>query len=321
MSGRTSTDQIRKNRLFQILNRMAQKETIARYNLIINKLRRQPSTFKEILDYLEYESGLQGLRFSKSKRTFDRDRNDIRELFNIAIEWDSGRKVYYLDMEGQPEMNARILEAFDTFNALKITDRLSDFIHFESRKSMGTENLYGLLHAIKTRVQVKFQYQKFWEDKPSLKRVEPYALKEFRNRWYLVGSDIKINELRIYALDRLTDLVITNIKFSYPASFSVNEYFKNCFGIISHGRQPAEEVVLSFTPDQGKYIRSLPLHHSQHILVDDEDEFRIRLQLVVTHDFVMEILSYGAEVKVVAPEGLKKEVRRRLKKALGRYGD
>ena len=237
----------------------------------------------------------------------------------MDIKWDTHRNMYFLDMEGQPEMNARILEAFDTFNALKITDRLSDFIHFENRKSMGTENLYCLLHAIKNSVQVKFQYQKFWEDKPSLKSVEPYALKEFRNRWYLVGSDTRINALRIYALDRLTELAITNAKFSYPAGFSVNEYFKNCFGIISHDGQPAEEVVLSFTPDQGKYIRSLPLHRSQQILADDDDEFRIRLQLVVTHDFVMEILSYGAEVKVVAPEGLKKEVRRRLKEAVRQY--
>jgi predicted DNA-binding transcriptional regulator YafY len=298
---------------------MAQKEMISRFSLIIKKLRKQPATFSEIADYLNFESGLQGYDFNISKRTFDRDRHDIRSLFNIDIAWDKHRKVYFLDMEDQPEANERILEAFDTFNALNITDRLSDYIHFENRKSMGTENLYGLLHVIKNRMQIKFQYQKFWEDKPTLKSVEPYALKEFRNRWYLVGTDTKINELRIYALDRLTDLAITKSKFVYPSDFSVNAYFENCFGIIAHDGQSPEEVVLSFTPHQGKYIKSLPLHHSQQILIDNKNEFRIRLHLVVTFDFVMEILSYGPEVKVIEPLTLKNEIQRKLQESLSHY--
>ncbi len=222
-------------------------------------------------------------------------------------------------MEDQPEANERILEAFDTFNALNITDRLSNYIHFENRKSMGTENLYGLLHAIKNRVLISFLYQKFWENQPALKSVEPYALKEFRNRWYLVGKDSKINELRIYALDRLTNLTIKNSKFIYPSDFSVNTYFANCFGIIAHDGQSPEEVVLSFTPDQGKYIKSLPLHHSQEILVDNDSEFRIKLHLVITFDFVMELLSYGPEVKVIEPLFLKKKIKRKLLESLNQY--
>jgi predicted DNA-binding transcriptional regulator YafY len=290
---------------------MSQKEKITRFNLIINKLRRKPCTFSEIADYLEKQSGLLGYKLNTSKRTFDRDRIDICELFNIAIGWDANRKVYFLNMEGQPEMNTLILEAFDTFHAFNLGDRLPEYIHFENRKAAGTENLHELLHAIQNNLQVTFQYKKYWDEKPSLKTVSPYALKEFRNRWYLVGEDTLIHELRIYALDRLTELTVTKAKFAYPEGFSVNEYFRNSFGIIVHDGQPAEEVVLSFSPDQGKYIRSLPLHHSQQVLVDTEDEFRIRLNLVVTYDFEMEILSYGQEVKVVAPERLKKEVGKR----------
>lgn len=283
---------------------MSQKEKFTRFNLIINKIRRKPCTFREIADYLETQSELQECKLSISKRTFDRDRIDILELFNISIEWDANRKVYFLDMEGQPEMNTRILEAFDTFNAFNITGRLSDYIHFESRKTAGTENLNGLLHAIRNSLQVKFRHQKFWDDKPSLKIVNPYALKEFRNRWYLVGEDTAIGEIRIYGLDRLSDLTITKAKFIYPADFSVKDYFKNSFGIIVNKGQPAEEVILSFTPWQGKYIKSLPLHHSQEIIADNDKELRIKLHLAVTYDFVMELRSYGQEVKVVKPEGL-----------------
>jgi predicted DNA-binding transcriptional regulator YafY len=99
----------------------------------------------------------------------------------------------------------------------------------------------------------------------------------------------------------------------------VNAYFANCFGIIAPDGQTTEEVVLSFTPDQGKYIKSLPLHHSQQILKNNSNEFRIRLNLVVTFDFVMEILSYGPEVKIIEPLTLKNEIKRKLQESLSHY--
>ena len=299
---------------------MSQKETFSRFNLIINKLRRQPCSFKEILDELERQTYLRGFDLRISKRTFDRYRHDLLELYNIDIKWDSHRKVYFIDMEGQQGRNVRMLEAFDIFNTLKVSDSFSKFIHFEKGKTMGTENLYGLLTAIKNNLQVNFLYQKFWEDKVSLKLVDPYGVKEFRNRWYLVGKDSAINEIRIYGLDRLTELNITKTKFIYPADFTVESYFKNSFGIIVDNGQPVEEVVLLFTPDQGKYIKSLPLHHSQRILADNENEFRIMLQVAVTYDLEKEIMSYGPKVKVISPEGLKEKIKKRLEKARKLYG-
>ncbi len=298
---------------------MAQIEMIARFNLIIKKLRKQPATFVEISAYLDFESNLQGYDFNISKRTFDRDRNTISSLFNIDIVWDSRRQVYYLEMDGQPEASERILEAFDVFNALNIADRLSEYIHFESRKSAGTENLYDLLHAIENRCLIRFRYQKYWEDKPELKTVESYALKEFKNRWYLLGKDEKKQNLRIYALDRLNELTILNTKFVYPAGFAVKSYFSNCFGIITSEGQSPVEVILSFNVWQGKYIKSLPLHHSQQILVDSSKEFRIKLLLVVTFDLVMEILSYGPDVKVIEPPSLQDEIKLRLAESLSNY--
>ena len=97
---------------------MSKRESIARYNLIIKKLRKQPADFKQISTYLSLESELQEYNFNISKRTFLRDLDDIRSLYNIDIVYDFSRKVYFIDFEEQPELNERILEAFDTFNAL-----------------------------------------------------------------------------------------------------------------------------------------------------------------------------------------------------------
>lgn len=298
---------------------MSKRESIARYNLIIKMLRKHPATFEEIIDYLSLESELQEYNYTISKRTFQRDLEDIRSLYNIYIQYDFSRKVYYLEFDDQSDITERVLEAFDTFNALNLSDRLSNNIHFEKRRPQGTENIYGLLHAIKHQVQIKFSYQKFWEDHLSLRNVEPYALKEFKNRWYVLAKDLKDKQVKSFALDRLSGLEITKKRFQLPNDFNVNDHYKYCFGIISPNDNPLEEVILSFTEEQGKYIKTLPLHHTQEILIDTKKEFRIKLQLYITHDFKMELLSYGDQVKVIEPKSLEEDIKKTLRDALGRY--
>ena len=298
---------------------MSKRESIARYNLIIKKLRKHPASFAEIADYLALESELQEYNFNVSKRTFQRDLKDIRALYNIDIQFDFSRKVYFLDFDEQSDFNERILEAFDTFNALNLSDRLSNNIHFEKRRPQGTENLYGLLHAIKNQLQIKFNYQKFWEDELTKRNVEPYALKEFRNRWYVLANDLKDNKVKSFALDRLSDLDITKKRFQFPDDFNVNRHYKYCFGIISPNGHKPEEIELSFDPFQGKYIKTLPLHESQQILIDDEDELRIKLTLFITHDFFMELLSYGENLRVIKPECLINDLKSTFKNVLKLY--
>lgn len=298
---------------------MSKRESIARYSLIIKKLRKHPCTFSEIAEYLAFESELQEYDFNISKRTFQRDIEDIRSLYNIDIQYDFSRKVYHVDFDEQPEVNERILEAFDIFNALNIADKISDFIHFERRKPQGTENLYGLLHAIKNKVQIVFSYQKFKDEAITQRNAEPYALKEFKNRWYVIANDLKDNQVKSFALDRLSELEITKKQFEAPHEFNVNEYFKYCFGIIGPNEEKPKEVLLSFEPFQGKYIKTLPLHDSQEILKDNQDELLIKLTLFITHDFQMELLSMGQNVKVIKPESLIKELKKTYKDALELY--
>ena len=298
---------------------MSKRESISRYNLIIKKLRKLPCTFDEIADYLSRESELQSYNFNVSKRTFQRDLDDIRSLFNIDIQYDFSGKVYSINNEEQQEVNDRILEAFDTFNALNVSDRLSKYIHFEKRRPQGTENLYGLLHAIKNGFQINFSYQKFWDDVAEKRSFEPYALKEFKNRWYVIGKDLKDEKIKSFALDRLTDLHITKRAFKYPKDFDIEEYYKHCFGIISPNGSKPQEIILSFDPIQGKYIKSLPLHESQQVIVETKSELQIKLFLCVTFDFELELLSYGENVKVLKPKALANEIKVAHQKAYKQY--
>jgi len=283
-----------------------------RTSLILQRLQKSPATLKEINDYLERNSNQYGEEFRVSQRTIGRDLDKIRSMHQIDIVFDYSRKVYFIDNEGQPEANKRMMESIDILNAMQLADGMNDLILFENRQSSGTENLYGLLHAIKNRYQISFTYQKFFETEKTNRVVEPYGLREFRGHWYLVVKDIKKGEeeyIKNFGLDRISNLEISKKQFDVPNNFNLADHFQYSFGsIVPYDREP-QEIILSFSPYQGNYISSTPLHHSQKILADNSEEFRIGLQVYVTEELIAQLLSYGNKVKILQPEELAKRIR------------
>jgi predicted DNA-binding transcriptional regulator YafY len=88
---------------------------------------------------------------------------------------------------------------------------------------------------------------------------------------------------------------------------------------MSENDKIPQKIILSFSKKQENYIKSLALHHSQKELINNENEYRIELFLQPTYDFVMELLSIGAEVKILEPESLKNELIEKLEATLNRY--
>ncbi len=305
---------------------MSKRGYISRYLLILKKLKIKPySTYEELQTYIENQFDYlqmqdDNLQIGFSKRTLQRDINEIRNVFGIDIEYSKSQKGYFISQNENENMNfQRMMEAFDMFNSLNLAQNLTPFIHLEKRRPQGTENLYGLLHAIKNRLQIKFTYQKFWEEELSQRLVEPYALKEFKNRWYIMAKDSKDNNIKSFALDRLTNLEITNLNYQYPDNYSIEQSYRYCFGIISPNVEEPQDIILSFDPFQGKYIKTLPLHDTQQVLVDNDEEIKIKLKLCLTHDLVMELLSFGDNMKVIEPKSLADQIKQAHKKAYRQY--
>ena len=307
---------------------MSKRGYISRYMMLIKRLKGKPfSTFEELEKYVVMQ--LANLHMQDdtlvmgfSKRTLQRDIREIRTLFGIDITYNTSRKGYHINSnEYESSGFQRMMEAFDIFNSLNLTRDMESLILVEPRKPAGTDHMYGLLQAIKNNVVVKFQYHKFWNDEVKLRSVEPYLLKEFRNRWYVITIGANNNEIKTFALDRITDLEITAQKFSKNKDVNVKEVFQHSFGIITGNGKPPLDVILSFSPFQGKYIKSLPLHTSQTTLIDDDKEFRIALKLHLTVDLLMEIQSFGENVQVIEPTVLKNQVNESLKKTLSHYSN
>ena len=305
---------------------MSKRGYISRYLLILKKLKVKPfSTYEELQAYIENQFDYlqmqdDNLQIGFSKRTLQRDIKEIRNVFGIDIDYSKSQKGYCIKQKENENMNfQRMMEAFDMFNSLNLAQDLTPFIHMEKRRPQGTDNLYGLLHAIKNRLQIKFTYQKFWEEELSQRLVEPYALKEFKNRWYLMAKDSKDNNIKSFALDRLTNFEITNHTFKYPDNYSIEQSYRYCFGIISPNDEEPQDIILSFDPFQGKYIKTLPLHHTQQVLLDNEEEMKIKLKLCLTHDLVMELLSFGEYMKVIKPKSLADQIKQAHQNAYRQY--
>lgn len=305
---------------------MSKRGYISRYMFILKKLKAKTySTYGELqnyldnqFDYLQIQDDTLNIGFSK--RTLQRDIREIRNIFGVYIEYSKANKGYFINQNDSENMNfQRMIEAFDMFNSLNLAQDMTPFIHLEKRKPQRTENLYGIIHAIKNKFQIKFSYEKFWEDEKTQRRADPYALKEFKNRWYLLARDSKDGKIKSFALDRLTELEITNKSFVFPKTYNIEESYRYCFGIISPNDEEPQEIVLSFDPIQGKYIKSLPLHEKQEILIDNEYEFRIKLKLCLTYDLNMELLSFGDNVKVLKPASLVNKIKNAHQNAYKQY--
>lgn len=300
---------------------MSKKQFLKRYSLIINKLRKKASSFEEIQKYLADQSFNDDENYEISIRTFQREIKEIASTHGIEINYNRSQRVYEIVYDGNEERNERLMESFEIIDALKISSNLSNHLILEKRKPLGTNNMNYLIHSIKNRNEITFSHTKYWNEEQGTtqRKVQPLALKEARYRWYLIAKDLNDNRVKTFGLDRISNLEITNLKFILPENFNPEETFRYSFGIINGDNKKPQKIILSFSFEQGKYIKSLPLHHSQKELINNEEEYRIELLLHPTYDFVMELMSIGAEVKILEPENLKKEMIKKLKATLKQY--
>ncbi|WP_213189554.1 helix-turn-helix transcriptional regulator [Cloacibacterium caeni] len=294
---------------------MAKNEQMLRLLFIEEFLRRRKdrgATYPEIADYLESQFAEKGLELKFTERTFQRDKLAIADVFGIQISYSRKKNAHFIEEEELELSQESVFDQLLLVEAYRETKGKADVMFFEPRRARGLEHLNGLIHAITQKKVLSFTYQKFWENEKSSKVVMPYALREFKNRWYLLAADYQSKNpsflLKTYGLDRISDLNISNTSFKRE-NIDIEKAYKNSFGIISTLGKETQEILLKFDREQANYIKALPLHHSQTIIAENETETIFRVSLVPTYDFQREILSYGKRVQVLAPESFIQELK------------
>jgi hypothetical protein len=256
-------------------------------------------------------------------RTFHRHRQAIESMFDVNIECDKHNGyVYYienLDDINKGGIRSWLLNTFAVNNLAKESYQLKRRILFEEIPS-GQQYLTPIIEAMRDGHEVELTYQGYNRTKPHTIIVHPYCLKVFKQRWYVISYTPESEEIRIYSLDRIKELHITNTKYKYPKDFDGKEYFRYSYGIIVDDTE-IEVVDIKVFQDQRNYIRALPLHSTQVEIEKREDYSVFRLTLRPTYDFIQEILSEGPYIEVLSPEWLRAAVIERIDAMRERYND
>lgn len=296
-------------------------EGLQRLLVIINKLKGKKRYIpaRELKRYIAEAMEMRGYS-GKSGRTLERDIDDIQSLFGITIAYAKREQGYYIKEEDEniPERYGQLLQNFDLLNALEGDTNLSTYVLAEHHRPLPSECLPMLISAIKHTHPVVFRYTLVRQgDKVEEKKVLPHYLKESNQRWYLLAYDEGV--LKTFGVDRIRDLrICASETFKRNMDINVDELFRDCYGIWNQPDIPVEDVELKYDALDGKFLKSVPLHHSQQVLVDNADEFRIKVRLRITNDFVMELLSRSRSLEVVSPLHLRERVRKIYEEALKR---
>lgn len=298
---------------------MAKADSIQRLILVAHRINARPYiTIEELSEWLSVELSKNSYAQACSPNTIKRDILSLRRDFSIDVKFSRSNNGYYIDKSDDgynPSLS--LIETFDTLSALGAKGSTPSFIHLEPFKPKGTKHLHAIIDAIDKSQPIEFRYSKYSINSSSHRAISPYAIKQMRGRWYVIGRE-QGGDIKTFGLDRIEELHISNSPFETDNSFSMEDKFAYSYGIYSGDNYPVEDIILSFDAEDGGYLKSVPLHASQEIITDSEVEFVIKLRLKVTFDFIMELLSRSNSLKVIAPNSLQERICEIYTKALER---
>lgn len=337
----------------------ANKFALLRYRIIDRCLRSKSKPYpnKEDLRFACEEAlyGSDGEHISMS--TIDKDlwamRNEGELGFYAPIKFDKGRGGYYyedpaytiaelpltdddlqaIQTAAQTLFQFRDIPLFKQFDTAieKILDRMKisnhdgvgvaglDVIQFErSGAYVGSEYLEPLYIAAREQRSVLFEYKKFNSAQSRQVHFDPYLLKEYKGRWYTIGMDNDRGDWRTYSLDRISIMRVEERTFLRADHFDVAAFFKYAVGITVARNKPVE-VVLRFDSTVAPYIMSQPIHATQTVCKHTDQYLEVKVNVWLTIELISEILGFGDQVEVIAPNELRREVKQALTNCLKKY--
>lgn len=271
-------------------------------------------TYKELMEYWEISPINDEKERRIPPRTFYNYKEDIQSLFGITINCNHANNKYYIEDDNELKKNNItnwLLNAFSVSNIIQESQNLKDRIQFEEIPS-GNNHLMLILEAMQEGKRLRLTYQAFYKEGSSTYIVEPYCVKVFRQRWYMIAANTQNKKLYTYALDRLLDIAILDEKFKMPQSFNMENYFRDWFGIIVMPEEyDIEKIRLKVYARHHKrdYLLTLPLHVSQKEVDHKPDYSVFEYETYPTEDFFQEILSHGSDVEIISPQWVRDEMK------------
>ena len=295
-------------------------KTYYRYIWLLNILRQGgPLAYEEIVELWKKDPNGGD---SYPLRTFHEHRKGVKEMFGVDILCDKGQPYcYYLKNTGVLDDNkpakwllnkSVVPKDFITYSSMK------DRIFLEEVRS-DPEYLKSIINALQNNVELTIDYQKHEGNRETF-QVQPYLLKMYHRRWYLLGYVKEREEVRHLALDRMLDVSLTRKHFVMPEDFDAKKYYANTIGVYVDHQLPIKEVKIRAYGTQMEYLRSLPLHESQKegkAKYGEFAEFAYRVR--ITPELITQLLAMGDKVEVLEPASLREEMKERINNMLNFY--
>src|SRR5690606_16307501 len=292
---------------------MAGYKLLKRLEILIEILQRRPGISKvEIIDKLQNDFDI-----VTSERTLERDFKALADEFRIEVNYGKETKGYTLDVENQERVESLLKfielvhigeifkEGLNDFELLKDKIDIEDYSRLK-----GIGYIRDILLAIKKNRQIHFTHENYWEETEKEYTVTPLQLKEYLNRWYVVGLPLGKGEIRTFGIDRIMAFKMGKVSKIKRKDFEKQlDQFVNVVGLNYTSHYKVEKIVLKVHAKQIKYLASLPLHHSQKIEVKEEAEFGlVTYHLIPNYEFEIEILKMNSMVQVLEPEWFREKI-------------
>ena len=301
---------------------MRTSETFRQYIWLVNILQRTKKISLERIQKLWIEDDMNDGK-PLSRTTFHRIKTAIDDIFDIQIKCDThnGNQYYIGNPEALKDNTTQnwMLQTLTVNNILIDSQSIKDKMILETIPG-GIEYLQTVISAIKTSHRLKMKYQKFSDNAPKATVIEPYCLKLFRQRWYMLGRNMtKKGDLQLYALDRIVDMEETEDVFVTKKGFNAQKFFKNYFGAFVGDKEKPQRIVIRANNKMTALLRTLPKHASQKEIASTADYTDFEYQLVPTFDFRQDLLKEGSDMEVLEPKSLRDEMVKSLQDTLKRY--
>lgn len=288
---------------------------LQKYTWLIETIRKAGKiSLEEISDRWERNKDLSDYK-PLSRATFNRWRDAILSQFGIIISCQrAGGYFYYIENPediDEDELKKWMLDSFAVSNLISENLSLKDRILVNQIPS-ARNYLATLLKAMRENRVVTITYCGFNKSESHKFPIEPYCVKLFENRWYVLAHNTRYDDCRIYGLDRIEDLEITAETFKIPKDFSAKDYFSDYYGIVTEKNTKPQQIVLRIYRSHVPYVQSLPLHRSQRLLEDKGEYADFGFFLVPTYDFIMRLLQAGAMIEVISPASLRETLKERI---------
>jgi len=201
------------------------------------------------------------------------------------------------------------------------TDHQPTIVQFEKHTTAsGKEFFDNLMDAIEAKIPVKLSYQPFGVKEAFEKTVHPYLLKEFRNRWFLIGREGEGTYITNYALDRIKKIKNSEAAFIENNLFDPEHYFDSLIGVSVPRDAKPESVGIKVYKQSVPYVITKPIHNSQSTTKKNKDgSLIIELKLIINFELKSILLSYGAGIEVRKPKALRLEMKKILKETGALY--